>query len=296
MLAAQSMYGAGSSFSWGEQHIALGGTLSNFLPEDIFDTQPLWSADGSVCLVSDVRLDNRAELARELDLVHPEELADSSFLMAAWLRWGPSCLDHIIGGFAFAVWIPGRQELFAARDHSGERPLFYHRGEHFFALASMPKGLLALPGVFRGFDESRMVDWFGLLTPDWNKSLFAGISALPLGHWLKVTPGSFECRQYWHPSNAAPTRFKRDEEYPEALLEIFDRATEARLRTTKSVGSLLSAGLDCSSVTASAARLLAERGESLTAFTSVPRPEFNGISRPWEIVNEGPAASEIAKR
>lgn len=295
MLAAQLMYGSGSSFSWSDQHIALGGTLSKILPEDVFDTQPLWSADGSVCLVADVRLDNRADLARELELVHPEELADSSFLMAAWFRWGPSCLDHIIGGFAFAVWIPGRQELFAARDHAGERPLFYHRGENFFALATMPKGLLALPGVFTGFDESRIVDWFGLLTPDWNKSVFAGVNCLPLGHWLRFTPDTFECRQYWHPSNAAPTRFKRDEEYPEALLEIFDRATEARLRTTKKVGSLLSAGLDCSSVTASAARLLAARGKSLTAFTSVPRPDFNGITRPWEIANEGPAAAEVAK-
>jgi len=295
MLSAQLMYGSGRSFSWSEQHIALGGTLSNILPEDIFDTQPLWSADGSVCMVADVRLDNRAELARDLDLVHPEELADSSFLMAAWLRWGPSCLDRIIGGFAFAVWNPGRRELFAARDHSGERPLFYYRGEDFFALASMPKGLLALPGVFRGFEESRIVEWFGLFTPDWNKSIFAGVNCLPLGHWLRVTPDQFECRQYWHPLNAAPTRFKRDEEYPEALLEIFDRATEARLRTRKSVGSLLSAGLDCSSVTASAARLLAAQGKSLTAFTSVPRPDFNGLSNPWEIADEGPAASEVAR-
>jgi asparagine synthase (glutamine-hydrolysing) len=295
MLSAQSMYGSGPSFSWGTQQIALGGNHSNLLPEDVFDTQPLWSADGSVCMVADVRLDNRAELARELDLVHPEELADSFFLMAAWLRWGASCLDHIIGGFAFAVWTPGRKELFAARDHAGERPLFYHRGEHFFALASMPKGLLALPGLFRGFDESMMVDWFGLLSPDWNKSLFAGVSALPLAHWLRVTPDSFECRQYWHPSNAAPTRFKRDEEYPEALLEIFDRATEARLRTTKSVGSFLSAGFDCSSVTAAAARLLAAQGKSLTSFTSVPRPDFNGIGRPCDITNEGPAAAEVAK-
>jgi asparagine synthase (glutamine-hydrolysing) len=295
MLTAQSMYGSGRSFSWSGEHIALGGTLSNILPEDIFDTQPLWGADGSVCMVADVRLDNRAELSRELDLVHPEELADSSLLMAAWLRWGPRCLDHVIGGFAFAVWIPGRRELFAARDHSGERPLFYHQGEHFFALASMPKGLLAVPGVFCGFEESRIVDWFGLLTPDWNKSLFAGVKCLPVGHWLRVTPDKFECRQYWHPLNAAPTRFKRDEEYPEALLEIFDRATEARLRTTKSVGSLLSAGLDCSSVTASAARLLAAQGKSLTAFTSVPRPDFNGITHPWDIANEGHAASEVAK-
>jgi asparagine synthase (glutamine-hydrolysing) len=281
-------------FSWNDQHIALGGTLSNFLPEDVFDTQPLWAPDRSACLVADVRLDNRPELVRMLGLVHPEELADSHVLMAAWLRWGPACLDHIVGGFAFAVWTPALQELFAARDHTGDRPLYYHRGQNFFALASMPKGLLALPGVFRGFEEARVVEWFGLLPPDWTKTMFAGIERLPFGHMLRITPNSFECKRYWHPSNAAPVRFKRDEDYAEALLEVLDRATEARLRTNKAVGSLLSAGLDSSSVTASAARLLAAQGKSLTAFTSVPRPDFNNIGRPWEIANEGPAAAAVA--
>jgi asparagine synthase (glutamine-hydrolysing) len=295
MLAAQSQYGTGLSFSWSDQHISLGGTLSSFLPEDRFDRQPLWSPDRSACLVADVRLDNRAELAHTLNLVHPEELADSAFLLAAWLRWGPSCLDHIVGGFAFAVWTPGRQELFAARDHVGERPLFYHRGRGLFALASMPKGLLALPGLARGFDEKRLADWLGCVHPDWSKSFFAGIERLPLAHMLRVTPGSFECKSYWHPSKAKPTRYKRDEDYALAVLEIFDRATEARLRTTKLVGSHLSAGLDSSSVTASAARLLAMQGKGLSAFTAVPRPEFNNICHPNLIASEGTAAAEVAR-
>jgi asparagine synthase (glutamine-hydrolysing) len=294
-LSALSSYGSGRSFSWNDPYIALGGTLSGILPEDIFDVQPLWSPDRSVCLVADVRLDNRAELVQALSLVHPEELADSYLLMAAWLRWGQSCLDHIVGSFAFAVWTPSRQELFAARDHVGDRPLFYHRGKDFFALASMPKGLLALPGVFRGFEESRIVDWLGLLIPDLTQSLFVGVECLPFGHTLRVTPNSFECKPYWHPSNAAPVRFKRDEEYPEALLEILDRATEARLRSNKSAGSLLSAGFDCASVTVSAARLLAAQRKSLTSFTSVPRPDFNDITQPWEFANEGPAAAEVAR-
>jgi asparagine synthase (glutamine-hydrolysing) len=281
--------------SWNDSRIALGGSFTGRLPEDRFDVQPLWNEDRSVCLVADIRLDNRNDLARELGLIHPEELADSAFLMAAWLRWGPACLDHIIGGFAFAIWIPGRQELFAARDHAGERPLFYHRGKHLFALASMPKGLLVLPEVSRGFQESYIIDWLANLKPDSAGTFFAGIERLPPGHFLRVTPHTFECRQYWHPSDAKPTRYKRDEEYAEALLEIFDRATEARLRSTKPIGSFLSAGFDSSSVTASAARLLAAQGKDLIAFTSVPRPGFSGVAGPGHLPNEGEIAAEIAQ-
>ena len=317
ITAAQSLYATGRAFFWSDNHISLGGILSDFLPEDQFDAQPLWAPDRSFCLIAavgseaevahlwapdrsfcliaDVRLDNRSDLARELSLNNPSELSDSSFLFAAWMRWGPACLDRIIGGFSFAVWTPSRQELFAARDHAGERPLFYHRRNGLFALASMPKGLLAIPGAFNGFNETRIVNWLGYADQDWKTSFFNGIERLPLGHFIRVTPDSFECRQYWHPTKARRTRYKNDRDYTDALLEIFDRATEARLRTNKPIGSFLSAGLDSSSVTASAARLLAAQGKSLTAFTSVPRPDFNHISEPWNLPSEGEEASAIAR-
>src|SRR5438045_3972214 len=121
MLAALRPYGPHGQVFWSDKQIAFGVTLSSSLPESRFDKQPVWSPDRSLCLVADVRLDNRVDLARELGLTHHEELADSVFLMHAWLRWGPACLDHLLGGFAFAIWTPSKNEVFAARDHVGER-------------------------------------------------------------------------------------------------------------------------------------------------------------------------------
>lgn len=295
MLGAQEKYGPDRKVSWSGDQMALGANLSSSLPEHRFDRQALWSSDRSVCIVADVRLDNRSDLARELDLVHPEELADSTFLMAAWLRWGYTCLDHLIGGFAFAVWTPGQKEVFAARDHAGERPLFYHRGKDLFALASMQKGLLALPALRERFSESYTAHWLACMKSERNGSFFEGVQRLPPGHFLRVTPQALQIKQYWHPSNAKPIRFRRDEEYPEALLELFDRATEARLRSTRPVGSFLSAGLDSSSVTASAARLLADQGKRLTAFTSVPRPGFDGAFPLGRFPSEALGAAQVAR-
>ena len=296
MLDAQAMYGPLRRFAWSDSGpVALGGNLMHLLPEDPFDRQPLWTPDGSACLVADARLDNRGDLVRELGLTAPERMGDSEVLLAAWVLWGEGCLKHLLGAFAFAVWTPGRQELFAARDHVGERPLFYYRAKDFFALASMPKGLLALPGVYQGFDEERLVDALALSHPDWAKSYFTGVARVPLGHSLKVWPGGFECVAHWHPVDAKPTRFKRDEEYAEALLEILDRATAVRLRSPRAIGAQLSSGLDSSSVAASAARLLGTERKGLTAFTSVPRSDgFRGKGIPGRLVYEGPGAAEVA--
>ncbi|HWB32863.1 MAG TPA: asparagine synthase-related protein [Acidobacteriaceae bacterium] len=294
MQQALRPYGRSVAVDCDAGPISCGVSLTGLLPEDRFDRQPIWNTDRSFCLVADVRLDNREDLARELNLIHPEEAADSTILMAAWLRWGEGCLEHIVGAFAFAVWIPSRNEIFAARDHTGERPLFYHRSERLFALASMPKGLLALPGVFRGLEEEQLVNWLTGLPLDWKKSCFVGIEQIPPAHFLRVTPYKVECRQYWDPLGGPPVRFTRDEDYAEALREILDRATAARLRTTMPVGSHLSAGLDSSAVAVSAAGLLAARGKRLSAFTSVPRPDFNDAGKANFLANEGPLAAEVA--
>lgn len=295
MQQALAIYGPDKSFQYAEQSIALGGNLLNLLPEDRFDRQPLWSHDRPCCLVADVRLDNRNELIAELQLTQPENLADSDILLSAWLLWGERCLQHIVGGFAFAVWTPARQELFAARDHSGERPLYFHQGDGFFALASMPKGLLALPFVPRAIDEVRFTDALALLQADMGRSFFQGIQRVPLGHLLRVTPGVVVCRSYWHPSDARPTRYARDEDYAEALVEVLDRATAARLRSSGAIGSELSSGFDSSSVTASAALTLARQGKRMTAYTAVPRKEFLGRGLVGRLANEGPLAGEIAR-
>jgi len=293
MLAALALYGPDGAVAEGDEHIALGVNVFSSLPENKFDRQPLWSPNRSCCLIADVRLDNRDDLARGLNLAHPEELADSAFLLHAWERWGVACLDHLIGGFAFAVWTPGKNEVFAARDHAGERPLFYHRSADFFALASMYKGLLALP-ISRDLRESKAADWIGCLAPDWSTTFYKEIDRLPPGHFLRVTPGSLSVTRYWSPARAKPIRFRKDAEYAEALLEIFDRATQARLRSTYPIGSMLSAGLDSSSVTASAARLLASEGKRLTSFTSVPRPDFAAAVPPGFFPMEAEGAAAVA--
>ncbi len=294
MSVAQAGVHSARSFSWTDEQIALGGSLLGLLPEDQFDRQPIWNQSRTLCLVADVRLDNRSDLARELHLTQPELLADSDVLLAAWERWQGACLNRIVGSFAFAVWTPARQELFAARDHTGDRPLYFTRTEDFFALASMPRALLSLPGVRRGVQETRLVDALALANPNPRQSFYAGIERLPQAHMLRITPHAIECKPYWSPFDAPPVRYAKDSEYTDAFLEIFDRSVAARLRCNKTVVSQLSAGMDSSSVTVSAARALASQGKRLTAFTAVPRPGFLGKGFHGRIPDEGPGAAEVA--
>ncbi len=158
----------------------------------------------------------------------------------------------------------------------------------------MPQGLLCLPGVSRELNRQHLIDAFVLAKFAPGSTFYEHIQAVPQGHALRVTPDSITCTPYWNPLQVKPLFFSRDEDYPAALLEIFDRATKARLRSSRGIASQLSAGLDSSSVTSSAARLLAVQGEGLTSFTAVPRPGFLGKGFHGRIPDEGPAAADVA--
>ena len=295
MLGALSMYGPHSQARADCGDVAIGRCLMQLLPEDARDRQPLRRLEAQTWLVADVRLDNREELAQRLGM-HPNfanHCADSEILLTAWLRWGTACMAYLAGAFCFAVWDASRQQLFLARDHVGYRPLFFHRSAHCFAFASMPKGLLSLPGIATVLDEQQLALQLALVPTAPGRTMFTGIDRLPPGHYACISRCGTEIKRYWHPDDAPDIRLASDDDYVDAFRERFDTVVRAQLRSTAGVASHLSGGLDSSAVSATAARLLAAEGRELLALTSVPRAGFaSGIL--GRFGDEGPAAAELA--
>lgn len=295
MLSALSIYGADRSVEYSDSAVAMGHCMLRLLPEDRFDRQPL-CGEGVSALVADLRLDNREEIARDLKIPLDDAagLADSDLLLAAWQRWREGCLDRFSGAYSFAVWNAGEQELFLARDHTGERPLYYFSSKDCFAFASMPKGLHPLPFVQAEIDEDYVVRYLTAVLTPMEQTIFRRITRLPPGSAMSVRPGKIRLWRYWKTDQLEPLPPRSDEEYLEQFREIFDEAVRSRLRTTGGIGSDLSGGLDSSSVATTAAHLLARQGRGLTAFTAVPRAEFDGVVDRDHFGNEGPAAAEVA--
>src|SRR6266478_3372809 len=87
MLAAQYLYGLDGERRWVNASIALGRRITKLVPEDDYDAQPLQSTEGSLVLVADLRLDNRAELAAELNIAaRARTMSDAALLLAAFER------------------------------------------------------------------------------------------------------------------------------------------------------------------------------------------------------------------
>ncbi len=297
ILGAQSIYGPHAQDMEERGGIAFGRCLFRLLPEDRFDRQPLTSSDGRLLLVADVRIDNRAELLATLgDPDSGENRSDADILLAAWERWGAGTLQRLFGDFAFALWDMAEQTLTLARDPVGQRPLHYHSGSGFFAFATMPAALCALPQLRSEPDAERLAQFVADLPHSGSRSFFAKVSQVQSGSMVTVTRQGVDTFRYWQP-DPAELRLPRAADYAEALVEQIDRATSAQLRRAQGrIGTHLSSGWDSSAVTAAAAGILARRGEGLVAFTSAPREGFDGPVPRGRIADESAAAAETAAR
>jgi asparagine synthase (glutamine-hydrolysing) len=294
MLKAQLIYGPEPATIACDGALAVGGRPFAPTPEDRRRHIVAEAPDSGALLAADARIDNRDELCDALGLGRSPGLTDPDLLLRALERWDESALERIEGDFAFAYWTPRRRRLLLARDFLGERPLHYSRRPGFFAFSSMAKGLHALPEVPMAPDQAAISGFVALLPEDGSDTFFRGVEKVRAGHWVAVTPHGMRSERWWRPS-LTPVRLGSHGEYAEALRAHFDRAVGVRLSGAGgAVAAHLSAGLDSSTVAATAARLLAPTGGRVTAFTAVPREGFDGSGHPSTIVDESEYAASVA--
>jgi asparagine synthase (glutamine-hydrolysing) len=217
--------------------------------------QPLLDAHHQVCLVMDGRLDNRAELIGQLDPVEGPAISDAGLLLAAYLRWGEACTDHLLGDFAFALWDAARHRLLCAVDALGIKPLHYAHVGSLLCFASDAVQVLLHPAVPDDYNEREIAAYLASRAENPERSFFAAVHKLAPGHRLIAERGVLRVERYWIPC-PAEIRYSRDEDYAARFLEILQRAVTDRLRDAGAfAGVAMSGGLDSTSVAALAHRV-----------------------------------------
>ncbi len=273
-------------------------TLLRTTPEDSLDHQPLVHAESGTTLLFDGRIDNRDELAQALGSSAADTalLADSDLVLRACLRWDTGAVDHLLGDFALACWQGRQRRLWLARDPLGVRPLFWHQQAGFFAFATMPKVLFAIPGIPRALNEESLHDYLCLLPMIGPKSFFNDIYRVEPGQTLVLEGDQVTTHRYHRFDPEREIHLPSDDDYLEAFREHLERAVACRLRAIGPIASELSSGFDSSTVTAIAARQLAARNAGLLAYTAVPREGFEGPVPKGRYGDEGPGARALAAR
>jgi asparagine synthase (glutamine-hydrolysing) len=232
-------------------------------------SQPIWNENRSIGVVFNGEIYNYVELRRELlSAGHTFRTStDTEVLVHLFEDTGSDLVARLRGMFAFCILDRNRGCVVLARDHFGQKPLYYTTSKGRFAFASELKSLLALPWVDRESDPEAFLDYTSWLSLPAPRTHFRHIRKLPAGSLLELSleaPDHPLIRRYW--------RYRLDEPAdlndPDAAIEELDRTLRdsvcVHLRADVPVGVLLSSGLDSRTVAAYAQELQEGKMQTFT--------------------------------
>ena len=226
----------------------LGHTRLSIIDLSSAGAQPMAGHSGLV-IVFNGEIYNYLELRAELSAYPFRSHSDTEVILAAYERWGESCLDHFIGMFAFIIWDPREQRLFAARDRFGVKPLYYHfRNDGGLAVAS-EVGALRAAGIAAQGDAVAWATYFARGLSDHSSRTFsAGIASLPGGHKLSWRDGNCSVSRWYDLAGAVGESFddRTDAEVEAEYTLLLEDSVRLRFRSDVPVGINLSGGVDSS--------------------------------------------------
>jgi asparagine synthase (glutamine-hydrolysing) len=250
--------GQDGSGRWQEGAIGLGHQMLWTTPESLLEELPMQCR--AKVMTADARIDNRDELITTLELPDPpEKITDCDLILAAYEQWGDRCPEYLLGDFAFAIWDLQKQQLFCARDHFGVKPFYYYYADRQFIFATEIKGILCLSQVSRQLNLKKVAEHFSGQNPDGQHTFYHQVLRLLPAHTLTVSPQGLHDRCYWQLNPHQELRLESDAAYAAAFRELFIEAVRCRLRSHLPIGSMLSGGLDSSSIACVAEKLLSNQ-------------------------------------
>lgn len=208
---------------------------------------------------------------------------DVEVILHLYEEHGTDCVKHLQGMFAFALWDSDKKRLLLARDHLGQKPLFFCKGNGGFAFASEVKGILASKLLQPEIDLEGLWHYLSLRYMPDQYSMFKGVHKLPAATILIYENNEITAKKYW--SVNFNHKLKGSEDDIEAgLHELLLTTVKDHLLSDVRVGAFLSGGIDSGTVASMMATLSDE-----------PIPRFSIGTREKEF-NELPYARMVSDK
>jgi asparagine synthase (glutamine-hydrolysing) len=247
--------------------------------------QPIGNEDGTLQLVCNGEIYNSPELReRLLRAGHVfKTKTDVEVILHLYEDHGPDCVKYLRGMFAFAVWDSVKRTLFLARDHLGQKPLFFYHNGSEFLFASEVKSILASGLIRPEIDLDGLWHYISLrFIPD-RYSLFKGIQKLPAATSLLLNKDGIHVQRYWEldfNNKVSGT----EQEIEEGLHALLLDTVRMHLLSDVRVGAFLSGGIDSTTISA------------MMASTTNDRVPTFSIGVKEEAFNELPYARLVAEK
>jgi asparagine synthase (glutamine-hydrolysing) len=275
MTKALSHRGPDENGHYLDENIAIGQSRLSIIDLST-GRQPMSNETDTLYLICNGEIYNSPELREQLiSSGHSFKTStDVEVILHLYEEYGRDCVKYLQGMFALAVWDKTQKTLFLARDHLGQKPLFFYNNDSFFTFSSEIKGMLQAGLVEPEIDLNGLWHYISLrFIPD-QYSLFKNINKLPAGSWLYVEDGKITVKKYWD-LDFTKKLPNNESEIEEGLDNLLRKTVKSHLLSDVPLGTFLSGGIDSSTVTAMVAEIT---GQSIPTFSiGVEEQAFNEI-------------------
>lgn len=244
---------------WADNKTSMGHVRLSIIGIDN-GAQPISDNRGRFQLVCNGEIYNYKDLKKELELkgYDFQTLSDSEVIIYLYQEYGEKLLDKLRGMFAFALWDIESQCLFVARDHSGQKPLYYSKTSRGIVFSSELK---AIADSF--YEKNNLTLNEMIVNSIYSNTYSLGIDQTFVNEILRVKPAEkitvidnqvFK-KDYWDLHNIMPSTIK--DPYKE-ILEKLRESVQLHLQSDVPVAVLLSGGIDSSAIACLAKEISSE--------------------------------------
>src|SRR3984893_1495711 len=120
--------------------------------------QPMSNEDASIWLVFNGEIYTHADHRPGLEARGHRfrSHGDGEVILHLYEEYGPDCVHHLRGMFAFALWDSRRRRLLLARDRIGVKPLYFAALPHTLLFGSEIKALFGHPALSPRLNEQAL--------------------------------------------------------------------------------------------------------------------------------------------
>ena len=261
MVATQNHRGPDSNGTYFHNQVGLGHNRLSIIDLSERGTQPMHSFNNRYTIVYNGEVYNYKEVSAEVRFnfdteFHFRSETDTEVILETFARYGVNAVKYFNGMYAFAVYDKQEEELYLFRDRIGIKPVYYYWDGKNFAFASEIQAIKKLNKLNLQVNYSVIPQYLNLGYIPAPYSIYQNCFKLEPGHYLKISKGNFEKKQYWSIESAISDNVIRDEKQAKIILsDLLVSSVQYQLKSDVPYGVFLSGGIDSSLVAANAVEL-----------------------------------------
>lgn len=205
-----------------------------------------------------------------------------NFICYLFEEHGDQGLNNIDGDFAVAYWHKERQEVVCITSSFTVFSLYYYYDGAIFSASNeidqlfLDSRVLRQPNLhFIANINSRI-----RFNNRHNETYYANVNYVPGGRVFRFTKDAKMVHKYWQPDIKKRYSYKTEDEWSNAIADVFSEAVNCRIMGGCEHGILFSGGLDSSAMASVAEKTLLQQGKKLYAFSHVLPNDYVGKS--WD--------------